>query len=462
MKSNSKAKRSDRSIGTDFQEYLRRDNRRTPDTLAPSPPVVDPSYDRIDVARYTSREFHEVEKSKLWPRVWQMACREEHIPHPGDFTVYDIADKSFVIVRQLDGSIKAFYNSCLHRGRPLVTAPGSTKQLRCPFHGFTWKLDGQLQDIPCRWDFPHVKDEDCALPEAHVDTWGRWVFINMSPQPIPLREYLGPLPSHFAEWGLERSYLGAHVARVVKCNWKATLEAFSEAWHSHDTHPQILAYTGDTNSQYDCWPEHPYVDRMITPFAVPSPYLEGRITEQEIADVMLNMPAGRERKPMYVPVPPGTTGRTILGEMMRGVCSSTWWTDMSHASDCELLDAILYNVFPNFVPWGGYGTTINYRYRPNGDDHETSIMEVMLLMRYPKGKVRPPTAKVHWLEPDEPWANAHELGPLGPVFDQDMSNLTHLQRGLHSSVGGKLLLSRYQESRLRHFHQLLDRFLAVD
>ena len=211
MTRNPKPDVADASIGTSFQEYRRRDSRRTSECLDTLPPQEDARYVRIDTSRYTSREFHELEKAKLWPRVWQMVCREEHIPHAGDFYVYEIVDKSLLVVRQADASIKAFYNSCLHRGRQLATGSGHATQLRCPFHGFTWHLDGQLKEIPCRWDFPDVKDHDCALPEVHVGTWGGWVFINMSAQPEPLAKYLGPLPSHFANWGLDHSYLGAHV-----------------------------------------------------------------------------------------------------------------------------------------------------------------------------------------------------------------------------------------------------------
>ena len=79
-------------------------------------------------------------------------------------------------MRQQDRTIKAFYNSCLHRGRMLVTHPGSTQQFRCPFHGFTWAIDGRLKEIPCRWDFPDVKDEHCALPEARVESWAGGCF----------------------------------------------------------------------------------------------------------------------------------------------------------------------------------------------------------------------------------------------------------------------------------------------
>jgi len=448
--------------GTSFEEYLRRDARQVSRVLDPSPPADAADGVRtVSALRYTTREFHEREKAKLWPRVWQMACREEVIPAPGDYTVYDIVDRSFLLVRQTDGSIKAFYNSCLHRGRMLATAPGHFTNIRCAFHGFTWRIDGALHEVPCRWDFPGLEDEKCHLPEARVDTWGGWVFLNMAPDAPPLADYLGVLPAHFAGWGLDHSYVGAHVARVVPCNWKATMEAFSEAWHSMDTHPQILTYTGDTNTQYDVWPEHPHVDRMITPFGVPSPYLEGKVGEQEIFDTLMSLGAGRRGAAVSLPVPPGMTGRAFVATLMRGACSATYWTDMSHASDAELLDGILYNVFPNFVPWGGYGPNIVYRFRPNGDDHASSIMEVMLLMRHPKGKPKPPTATVNWLGADEPWTNARELGALGPIFDQDMSNLHTIQKGMTSSASHRLLLSRRQESRLRHLHDLIDRYLEA-
>jgi hypothetical protein len=88
-------------------------------------------------------------------------------------------------------------------------------------------------------------------------------------------------------------------------------------------------------------------------------------------------------------------------------------------------------------------------------------MEVMLLMRHPKGKPKPPSAPVHWLAADEPWTNAAELGALGPIFDQDMSNLRTIQAGMRASANHRLMLSRHQESRLRHLHDLIDRYLEA-
>ena len=118
--------------------------------------------------RYTSAAFFEAENTKLWPRVWQMAARDDEMPEPGDTVVYENVGKSFLLVRQDDGSVKAFWNVCLHRGRLLRTESGPADELQCPFHGFTWALNGDLKRVPCQWDFPHLDAARMQLPEVRV------------------------------------------------------------------------------------------------------------------------------------------------------------------------------------------------------------------------------------------------------------------------------------------------------
>ena len=112
----------------------------------------------VPIEHYISREWHELEKERLWSRVWQFACREEHIPDVGDHIVYDIAGRSYIVMRSAPDTIKAYPNACLHRGRQLKQYDGNCSEIRCPFHGFAWDLDGSLQDVPAHWDLPHVTD----------------------------------------------------------------------------------------------------------------------------------------------------------------------------------------------------------------------------------------------------------------------------------------------------------------
>jgi hypothetical protein len=274
----------------------------------------------------------------------------------------------------------------------------------------------------------------------------------------PLAEYLGVLPEHFARWPLERCWKAVHVQKVVHCNWKVTMEAFIESWHSVETHPQILPYTGDANSQYDTF--GPYVSRTMTAMGSPSPHLRN-VGEQDIIDALART-SGRmaDDGGMDLKVPEGRTAREHMADLNRAEFGKLFGgMDLSEASDAEVLDAILYSVFPNFVPWAGFNPNLVYRFRPNGNDVNSSIMEVMVLMRAAEGADRPPPVPVRVLGEDEPWTTAEELGALGYIFEQDMANLPYVQKGLLASKKGAISLGNYQESRIRHLHRTLERFL---
>ena len=238
------------SRGITYQQLLDTDTHKVPKVLRLDAPTDLGDHD-IPVTRYTTRAFHELEVERLWKKVWQMACREEDIPEVGDTTVYTIAHLSILVVRSSTDTIKAFYNACLHRGRLLRDEGGFTTELRCPFHGYCWNLDGTLKQIPAEWDFPHVDPDEFHLPEVKVGTWGGFVFVNLDPECEPLDAFLGDLGAHFDRWPLEDRYKEVHVAKVLRCNWKVAQEAFMEAFHVVATHPQLLAGIGDANSQYD-------------------------------------------------------------------------------------------------------------------------------------------------------------------------------------------------------------------
>lgn len=435
------------------QELLKRESQPVPPVLLEESPRYLGSED-LPKERYYSRAFHDLEVDKLWHKVWQMACREEDIPNVGDYVVYDIARESVIVARVAPDQINAYHNACLHRGTELCTGAGNVPELRCSFHGWSWNLDGSLKTIPCQWDFPHVETENFGLPECRVGTWGGFVFINMDPDGETLEEFLENIPEHFATWPLEKRWKAVHVCKTIRSNWKVAHEAFIEAYHVIATHPQSLAYTGDANTQYDIYGRH---NRMLTPFGTPSPHL-GVMEEQDIAEQMArDLQYG---DPADVVVPEGMTARQVAAAALRAQIGGMTGADLSGVTDAEMLDAIQYFVFPNFYPWAGYGAPLIYRFRPNGDDPESCLMDVMLLLPLPEGAPRPPATPVHHLGPDESWTAAPELGALGPVFDQDSSNLEKIQRGLHA-LRKDITLADYAESRLRHFHQVLMQYLEA-
>jgi phenylpropionate dioxygenase-like ring-hydroxylating dioxygenase large terminal subunit len=398
---------------------------------------------------------HDLEVDRVWRRAWQMACRLEQVPEVGDSLVYDAPGVSLVVVRTGPEEIRAFHNSCLHRGTQLRTQPGRIGELRCPFHGFTWNLDGTFAGMPCPWDFPHVDPATFGLPEARVGTWGGFVFVTVDPATEPLDSYLEILPEHFAPWDLAERYLTAHVVRVVPCNWKVALEAFIESYHTVAVHPQLLTTSGDTQTQYDVYEGVRHVNRMITPVGISSEHVTEAVGEQGIVDAMFLT----KDDPGAV-VPEGATARHVLAERTRRLLAERTGRDYAAITDCEALDAIEYFVFPNFVPWAGYTTPLAYRFRPAGDDHRAAVMDVMLLEPLPGDGPRPAPSPTRRLGEGERWADAPELGYLGRILDQDTATLARVQRGLESATGPDVTLASYQESRIRHFHDTLGSYLG--
>ena len=154
-----------RGNGPSYQDLLDVDSKPVPASLRRDEPGYFGDAD-IPIDRYLSREFHELEKTRLWSRVWQFACREEVLAEVGDTEVYDICDRSILLVRAAPGpdGIKAYYNACLHRGRTLRDERGHVDELLCAFHGFCWSLNGRLKRVPSAWDFPQVTSR--AVPAA--------------------------------------------------------------------------------------------------------------------------------------------------------------------------------------------------------------------------------------------------------------------------------------------------------
>lgn len=438
-----------------FQDLLDRERVPVPEALRESTDTYLGSED-LPIERWTSREFFELEVEKVWRKTWQMACRVSQVNKPGQYFVYDIVNDSILITCTDDGAIKGYYNSCLHRGRALKRGSGKADNLRCPYHGWSWNLEGEFEGAPCQWDFPHVQPENFRLPQVHVETWGGWVFINMADEPQDFEEYLDIIPEHFREWKHEQRYVSAHVEKVIGANWKAVLEAFIESYHAIATHPQLMSFQAIDNSQYDVWGDH--VSRTITAFGVPNPSDADRFSEQDTMDHMMEL-SGIEERPQ---VAPGGTARELLAEMtLPGVSESVGEALDDKATMSELMDSTLYLIFPNFAPWAGYHTVISYRHRPNGDDVDSCIMDIYLLTRYPEGEEPPADAKTVRLGIDQPFADAADTLGVGlcRVFEQDGANLPQVQKGMKASRKGTITLGNYQEVRIRHFHQTLDKYL---
>lgn len=416
----------------------------------------------IPTDRYVSPEFARHEFERLWTRTWQFACREEHIPEVGDYHVYDIGQYSFIITRVAENDIRAYYNACLHRGTKLRASgtEGGASEFKCSFHGWSWNIDGSLKSVTCPWDFPHVDKARFTLPEARVELLGGFVWVNMDSDAPSLADYLGPQAlAHIRQWKLEDRYVHLHVRKSFPANWKLTVEAFMEAYHVIETHPQVAPSNADANSQYDVYGEH--VNRFISPLGVASPHLEGRYSEQDILD-QFTVGDGSMLSDDRPRVGDGTA-RQAMADMFRGMFEQATGSDLSAVSDSEMLDCFSYTIFPSCYLFPGISLPMVYRFRPDPRDHRRCIYEVMFLRPLPRDGSRPEPAAVTILRDEQSFTEAEGMDPgFGKILDQDTDNLFLQQEGIEASAKRGLTLGNYQEIRVRHFERAVDKYMAME
>jgi len=447
----------DRYPGKTWAEVASRDGP-LPEVLALQ---ANPAQDLRDItfARYTDPAFFEREIERMWKRVWQFACRDEHVANVGDYFVHDIGRLSVLVVRSETG-LKAFYNSCLHRGTKLKASGGCgwSASIRCPFHNWEWALDGKLRSIPCDFEFPHLDRERARLVELQVDSWNGMVFINFDHAAAPLSDYLEVLPQHFRSWDMTGWYVATHVRKHLPGNWKLAMEAFMEAYHTPYVHPEMTNVVGDQNMQHDIFSDH--VSRDLCAMASPSPTSKLDLSEQELLDSMLvgdgAMVGARAT------VPEGKTARWVMAEQLRRQMLEEHGLDYSGHSVPEMIDSLKYHLFPNLLIYPAPGLCLVQQFRPDGHDRDRAIFDQYVLHPKPRdGEFT--VADVEEIGEHEAFASVASMDPfLASVLDQDTDIMRWQREGMYASGKGAQTLSLYQEARIRHLHDTLDKYLERD
>ncbi len=179
-----------------------------------------------------------------------MACRLQEIPKVGDFVEYWVAGYSVIVVRTSPTEIKAYQNSCRHRGMQLAQGCGTFHggQIVCPFHAWRWDIDGTpaASLYGCEGFEDRVLDpDDLRLVECQVGTWAGCVYINMDLSAPPLMETLHPVPEFLDPLRIADMRVDWWKGIRLRCNWKLALEAFMEGWHVRGTHTQLIGDAGD-------------------------------------------------------------------------------------------------------------------------------------------------------------------------------------------------------------------------
>ena len=196
------------------------------------------------VEYYTSPEYFRREKDMIFRRAWLMVGREEEVAAPGDFVVRDMPtlDATVIIVRGKDGVIRAFHNTCSHRGVALVCQDrGNALTFRCPYHAWVYRIDGSLSAIPSEQDFPSVDRARNGLAPIHLDTWNGFVFLNFAAEPeASLREFLSGIDVMREGAPFDQFPFYMQVTDEIDCNWKNLVNAFNEGYHVSILHQKTL------------------------------------------------------------------------------------------------------------------------------------------------------------------------------------------------------------------------------
>ena len=442
-----------------YEDIIRSDGSGAPEFLKHAE-CREVGTEPIPVENYWSHEYFENENKYLWPRTWQMACMLQDIPNEGDCFLYEISDKSLIVTRTKN-SIRAFFNSCLHRGRKLVTTAKCNKtEFECPFHAMTWDNDGRLIRNPMAWDMPQWNDENSRLPEAKVAVWGGFVFINMDPDAPAFEDWAAPLIRHFKPYGWDNRYCEFWFEKHVPANWKTTAETFMESHHSQTTHPQLLPSIADINSQYDFL--NSYISRHISAGATASPSIDPPLTDREQLELMQKRGDRRAEGFNKDDLPENFRTRSFLADHARERLKMETGVDHSHATDAEVLDYLLYGIFPNMAFWAGYGPKLAYRWRPEPGNPEGSIMDIMMMTPVPKGMDRPEPARKITLGYDDSIRNQEPgSSSLKLVFEQDFGNIPHIQSGMKTAASGVVHFTQYTEARIRYMHKMINRFIEA-
>jgi Rieske 2Fe-2S family protein len=195
---------------------------------------------------YFSAEIFQREQERIFFREWFCAGREEELTEPGDYLVLDVVGESVLVVRTREGRLAAHYNVCRHRGSRLVLEGCKGRfgsGIRCPYHSWTYTLDGALHTAPFL-DQDDLARADLGLHPVGLECWGGFIFVNLTPADAARRGYgllnqLGPVPTRLHRYPLGELRSGRRIVYEVAANWKVLLENYNECYHCGPVHPEL-------------------------------------------------------------------------------------------------------------------------------------------------------------------------------------------------------------------------------
>lgn len=364
------------------------------------PPEGFPKLPVIPGGRYTDPAFLALEQEHLWRRSWLFACHTDEIPDPGSFYLFTRTGSPILVVRGKDGEIRAFYNTCRHRGAPLVKdCRGRVDGLVCGYHGWTYALDGRLMNLRDKRDFVGLDMAEHSLVQARCERLGNWIFVNEDPDAEPLLEHLGVIPEYLEQIQPDQVRFVDRRSYHVKCNVKVLLDAFLEVYHLKSIHQNTVdRFLDHRGTSITLWPDGHSL--MLTP----------------------------NRRPDWQD--PGTRG-------MRRIETATEITLSNNPS---------FNLYPNLVtPVDATGNPF-ILFWPTGA-REMDIEIVWFAPDWGDGPL------------DPLWET--RISNFERILEEDTQFAEQIQQSVESAAFRGITLN-YQERRIYHWHEELDRRIGPE
>jgi len=224
---------------------------------------------------YLDPQLLDLERDAVFARTWQPMGHTREVAEPGSYVAAEIAGEPVVVARAKDGVLRAFSNVCRHRASIIAEGSGKAAALRCPYHAWTYGLDGQLLGCP---EFEGVLDFEKSavrLPQFRVETWGPYVFVNQDAQAPPLAEIFGAIPGEVAQLGCPADRLEFSERRdyIIACNWKVYVDNYLEGYHLPAAHPSLFRELDYANYRVET---HRYYSSQIAPIRPPGANQDNR------------------------------------------------------------------------------------------------------------------------------------------------------------------------------------------
>jgi len=192
----------------------------------------------LNKTAYTDPRWADVDRDAIFRRSWQWVCHIEKLREPGSYVVVEVAEQPVAVLRDREGVLRAFYNVCKHRAHELLSGEGQVSRIMCPYHAWTYRLDGQLVRAPETEGLSDFSVDDVCLDAIQVEAFCGFVYVNLDPSATPLAEQAGGLGDEIRQWApdVEDLTFAHRLTYDIKSNWKNVVDNFLECYHCPTAH----------------------------------------------------------------------------------------------------------------------------------------------------------------------------------------------------------------------------------